>query len=90
MQNNHSQEVCRAENKTADYGDTDFLEQNFEPVFEFNLAERQGTDLSWIHSPDIVRRVMDDYTALAPLYWIFRGCVEEAMNMMEQCDEHVK
>ena len=47
-------------------------------------AERLDTSLSWIHSPDIVNRVMEDYRALAPLYWIFRGCVEEAMNMMEQ------
>ena len=46
-------------------------------------AERQGTSLAWIHSPDIVKRVMDDYTALSPLYWIFRGCVEEAMNQMD-------
>ena len=47
-------------------------------------AERQGTQLAWIHSPDIVDRVMKDYTALAPLYWIFRGCVEEAMNQMDE------
>ena len=47
-------------------------------------AERTGAQLSWIHSPDIVRRVMDDYTALAPLYWVFRGCVEDAMNQMDE------
>ena len=47
-------------------------------------AERQGAQLSWIHSPDIVSRVMEDYTALNPLYWIFRGCVEEAMNQMDE------
>ena len=47
-------------------------------------AERQGTSLSWIHSPDIVNRVMEDFTALSPLYWIFRGCVEEAMNQMDE------
>ncbi len=47
-------------------------------------AERQGTILSWIHSPDIVNRVMEDFTALSPLYWIFRGCVEEAMNQMDE------
>ena len=46
-------------------------------------AERLGAKLSWIHSPDIVDRVMDDFTALAPLYWVFRGCAEEAMEMME-------
>ncbi len=49
-------------------------------------AQRMNTSLAWIHSPDIVKRVMDDYTALAPLYWIFRGCVEDAMNMMERQD----
>ena len=47
-------------------------------------AQRLGTSLSWIHSPDIVRRVLNDYEALAPLYWIFRGCVEEAMNQMDE------
>ncbi len=46
-------------------------------------AERLGAKLSWIHSPDIVNRVLEDYSALAPLYWIFRGCVEEAMNRMD-------
>ena len=47
-------------------------------------AERLGASLSWIHSPDIVDRVLADYTALAPLYWIFRGCAEEAMNRMDE------
>ena len=47
-------------------------------------AERVDTSLQWIYSPDIVNRVMDDYKALAPLYWIFRGCVEEAMNQMDE------
>lgn len=46
-------------------------------------AERMNTRLEWIDSPGIVKRVMDDYEALAPLYWIFRGCVEEAMNQMD-------
>ena len=50
-------------------------------------AERLGASLSWIQSPDIVNRVMEDYTALAPLYWIFRGCVEEAMEQLEQREE---
>ncbi|MBR0408370.1 MAG: DUF2461 domain-containing protein [Clostridia bacterium] len=50
-------------------------------------AERLGTSLAWIQSPDIVKRVMDDYTALAPLYWIFRGCVEEAMEQLEASAE---
>lgn len=47
-------------------------------------AQRMGTSLNWIQSPDIVKRVMDDYNALAPLYWIFRGCVEDAMNQMDE------
>lgn len=46
-------------------------------------AQRRGAELKWILSPDIVDRVMEDYEALAPLYWIFRGCVEEAMNRMD-------
>ncbi len=46
-------------------------------------AERMNARLEWIDSPGIVKRVMDDYEALAPLYWIFRGCVEEAMNQMD-------
>ena len=47
-------------------------------------AERANTSLQWIYTPEIVDRVMDDYLALAPLYWIFRGCVEEAMNQMDE------
>lgn len=50
-------------------------------------AERLGTSLSWIHAPDIVDRVLEDYTAVAPLYWIFRGCAEEAMNRMDEEEE---
>ena len=46
-------------------------------------ASRQGTEVQWAFSPDIVDRVMKDFVALAPLYWIFRGCVEEAMNQMD-------
>ena len=46
-------------------------------------AQRRDAKLSWILSPEIVDRVMADYEALAPLYWIFRGCVEEAMNQMD-------
>ena len=46
-------------------------------------AERVGAQVSWIHSPDLVDRVMADFRALAPLYWIFRGCAEEAMEMIE-------
>ena len=52
-------------------------------------AERQGAQLQWIFSPDIVKRVMDDYEALAPLYWIFRGCAEEAMNQMDDMGGNV-
>ena len=47
-------------------------------------AERLGAQLEWIHSPGIVRRVMEDYQALSPLYRIFRGCVEDAMNQMDE------
>ncbi len=47
-------------------------------------AERLGAQLSWIHESDIVNRVMDDFRALSPLYWIFRGCVEDAMNQMDE------
>lgn len=46
-------------------------------------ASRQGAELQWVFSPDIVDRVMKDFVALAPLYWMFRGCVEEAMNQMD-------
>ena len=46
-------------------------------------AEKIGAKLQWLSSPGIVDRVMDDFRALAPLYWIFRGCVEEAMNQMD-------
>ena len=47
-------------------------------------AERLGAQMAWLQSPGIVDRVMEDYRALAPLYWIFRGCVEEAMNQMDE------
>ena len=47
-------------------------------------AQRQGAQLAWILTPDIVNRVLEDYRALAPLYWIFRGCVEDAMNQMDE------
>ena len=37
--------------------------------------------------PDIVDRVGKDFTALAPLYRIFQGCAEEAMNQLEEREE---
>jgi hypothetical protein len=47
-------------------------------------AERLGAKMAWLQSPGIVDRVMEDYRALAPLYWIFRGCVEDAMNKLDE------
>ena len=47
-------------------------------------AERMGTSLQWISSPDFASRVMKDFEALAPLYWLFRGCVEDAMNQLDE------
>ena len=47
-------------------------------------AERLGTKLEWIHSAGLVDRVMADFEATAPLYWIFRGCVEDAMNQLDE------
>jgi len=47
-------------------------------------AERLGAKMAWLQSPGIVDRVMEDYRALAPLYWIFRGCVEDAMEQMDE------
>ena len=47
-------------------------------------AEKLGAKMDWIHQPSIVNRVMEDYQALAPLYWIFRGCAEEALELMDR------
>ena len=47
-------------------------------------AEKQAESLSVIYSADLVSRVAGDFEALAPLYQIFRGCVEEAMNRMDE------
>ena len=52
-------------------------------------AERIGAKMEWIFSPGLTDRVMEDYEALAPLYWIFRGCVEEAMNQMDEMGGNV-
>lgn len=52
-------------------------------------AERQGAKMAWVSSPALADRVMEDYEALAPLYWIFRGCVEEAMNQMDDMGGNV-
>ena len=52
-------------------------------------AEKQDASLQWIFSPGLVNRVMEDYEALAPLYWMFRGCAEEAMNVMDEMGGNV-
>ena len=46
-------------------------------------AEKLDVPLDVIFSSDLCDRVGRDYRALAPLYHIFRGCVEEAMNQMD-------
>ena len=46
-------------------------------------AEKQGTSLLCIDSPDLIDRISRDFRALEPLYHIFRGCVEEAMNQLD-------
>ncbi len=42
------------------------------------------TQLPWIYSPDIVRRVAEDYQAMIPLYKALRGLMEEVSNIPEQ------
>lgn len=46
-------------------------------------AEKLNVPLHAIHQSDLVERVARDFQALAPLYQIFRGCAEEAMNQLE-------
>lgn len=46
-------------------------------------AEKQDTSLLCIDSPDLVERVSRDFQALEPLYQVLRGCVEEAMNQLD-------
>lgn len=45
-------------------------------------AQKQDVPLSVIFQPDLIDRVSADFRALAPLYHIFRGCAEEAMNQL--------
>ena len=47
-------------------------------------AEKMDLPLSVIHASDLVERVARDFQALKPLYQIMRGCVEEAMNQMDE------
>ncbi len=42
------------------------------------------TQLPWIYSPDIVRRVAEDYQAMIPLYKALRSLMEEVSNIPEQ------
>ena len=56
---------------------------------KYVYAEKQDASLQWIFSPGLVNRVMEDYEALAPLYWMFRGCAEEAMNVMDEMGGNV-
>ena len=50
-------------------------------------AEKTDVPLHVIHQSDLVERVAWDFQALAPLYQIFRGCAEEAMNQLEDQEE---
>lgn len=52
-------------------------------------AEKMNVPLEAIHSSDLCDRVARDYEALSPLYHIFRGCVEEAMNQMDELGGNV-
>lgn len=47
-------------------------------------AEKLDVPMHCIASPDLVDRVARDFEALAPLYHIFWGCVEEAMNQLDE------
>lgn len=46
-------------------------------------AEKMNVPLMAIHQSDLVERVARDFQALAPLYKIFCGCAEEAMNQLD-------
>jgi hypothetical protein len=47
-------------------------------------AEKVNLPMEVIHASDLVERVARDFEALRPLYQIMRGCVEEAMNQMDE------
>ena len=46
-------------------------------------AEKNGVSQGVIFQSDFVDRVSRDFTAMAPLYRIFTGCAEEAMNLLD-------
>ena len=48
------------------------------------FLERADVPMESAFQSDICSRVNRDYQALAPLYRIFRGCVEEAMNQLDE------
>lgn len=48
------------------------------------FLERADVPMESAFQSDICSRVSRDYQALAPLYRIFRGCVEEAMNQLDE------
>ena len=48
------------------------------------FLERADASMESAFQNDICARVGRDYEALAPLYRIFRGCVEEAMNQLDE------
>ena len=61
----------------------------FLPIHPIGAEKRKGI----LGSPYAIRDyravndeygTMEDFRALAPLYWIFRGCVEDAMNQMDE------
>ncbi len=45
--------------------------------------QKQQVQLDWIYSADIVERVAADYAALSPFYQLFRGCIDQAMNLTQ-------
>lgn len=47
-------------------------------------AEKLNVPMEVIHAPDLVERVAKDFLALAPLYRVLWGCVEEAMNQLDE------
>ena len=47
-------------------------------------AEKQSAAMEIIQRSDLVDRVYADFAALAPLYQAMRGCVEEAMNQLDE------
>ena len=81
-----SRDFCLAGDEWKKMKPPDTLPEALRPWYlkKHIYAERLHTEVQWTHSPDIVSRVMEDYTARAPLYRVFRGCAEEAMNQMDE------